>query len=202
MEKKETKTMVKKRKKNINVAENRGDSESVIIEDGVVYKAPRIIKEKEKAEKPAKQKKRKGEKDAVARINATSKTGLTTEQVEKRIAEGHVNVVENKNVKSYAQIFLSNIFTFFNILCFAIAIALICVGAPISMLIFMITILGNLVIGIIQEIKAKKTIEKISLVVSPSATVIRNKEEVEILINEIVIDDNYPIEFLRDDLDF
>ena len=188
MEEKETKTL-KKRKKNINVAENGGDSDSVIIEDGIVYKAPRIIKDKEKPEKPVKKKKKKLEKVSVERINATAKAGLTTEQVEKRKADGQVNIVDNKNVKSYAQIFLSNIFTFFNILCFGIAIALICVGAPISMLIFMLTICGNLLIGIIQEIKAKKTIEKISLVVSPSATVVRNKEEIDIPINEIVLDD-------------
>lgn len=187
LDKLEPKPVSKKKRSNINVEENKGDSETVIIEEGVVYKAPRIIQDKEKPQKP--KKKDKKEKNNVIRFAPTAKNGLTSSQVEHRIAEGQVNKVENKNVKSYAQIFLSNIFTFFNILCFAIAIALIVVGAPVSMLIFMVTISANLLIGIIQEIKAKKTIEKISLVVSPTATIVRDKQESEIPVSEIVLDD-------------
>ena len=156
-------------------------------EDGVVYKTPRII---EKKEKPAKKKKEKetGVK-FVERYDPSYKVGLTTEQIEKRNQEGCVNVIENKNTKTYAQIFLSNIFTFFNILCITIAIALIIAKAPIKYIFFMVPFTCNLAIGIIQEIKAKKTIEKISLMVSPVATVVRNKAEMEIPIENLVLDD-------------
>ncbi len=175
---------------------NSNENADVIVEDGVTYKAPRIIEKKVKPEKPAKEEKQKGKKKSrrvdiskITRFNPSTKTGLSEGQVEQRIKEEYVNVVENKNVKTYAQIFLSNIFTFFNMLCIGIAIALICVGAPISNIIFMLTFLANLSIGIIQEIKAKKTIEKISLVVSPNATVVRDKTEKEIPITELVLDD-------------
>lgn len=177
-----------KKQASLNVGENKGDSETVIIEEGVVYKAPRIIVDKEKPQK-TKKKDKKDKKDNVVRFNPNTKVGLTSSQVEHRVNEGLTNHTENKNVKSYSQIFLSNIFTFFNILCFGIAIALIVVKAPISMLIFLVTVSANLVIGIIQEIRAKKTIEKISLVVSPSAIVIRDKQEVDIPVSDIVLDD-------------
>ena len=68
MKEKETKTIVKKRKKNINVSENSGDSESVIIENGVVYKAPRIIKDKEKPEKPVKNKSKKKSENTLSSV--------------------------------------------------------------------------------------------------------------------------------------
>ncbi len=170
---------------------------NVIVQDGVTYKAPRIIEKKAKPEKVKTQAEKRKEKknkkrvdiSKITRFNPSTKTGLSQGQVEQRMAENYVNVIENKNVKTYAQIFLSNIFTFFNMLCFGIAIALICVGAPISNIFFMLTFLANLAIGIIQEIKAKKTIEKISLVVSPTATIVRDKIEKEIPVTELVLDD-------------
>ena len=174
------------------VAEQRED---VVVQDGVTYKAPRIIEKKaknDKAEKVENNKKKKGRKldiSKITRFNPSTKTGLSKGQVDQRVKENYVNVVENKNTKSYSQIFLSNIFTFFNMLCISVAIALICVGAPVSNILFMLTFLANLAIGIIQEIKAKKTIEKISLVVSPSATVVRDKLEIDIPVNQIVLDD-------------
>lgn len=181
-------TKPKKKRSNINVEESSTNTEKVIIEEGVVYKAPRIIVDKEKPQK-TKKKDKKDKKDNIVRFSPNVKTGLTSSQVEHRVNEGLINFTENKNVKSYPQIFLSNIFTFFNILCFGIAIALIIVHAPISMLVFLVTVSANLIIGIIQEIRAKKTIEKISLVVSPTAVVVRDKQEVEINVSEIVLDD-------------
>ena len=170
------------------------NKQALIVQDGVTYKAPRIIEKKTKVEKQTKSKREKKNKNKVdiskiERFNASSKTGLSSGQVEQRIKEKYVNVVENKNTKTYAQIFLSNIFTFFNMLCVSIAVALIVVGAPVSNILFMLTFLANLAIGIIQEIKAKKTIEKISLVVSPTATVVRDKQEMDIPVNQIVLDD-------------
>lgn len=156
-------------------------------EDGVVYKAPRII---EKKEKPSKRKKSdKQSSKSVERFSPSCKTGLIQAQVQKRVEEGLVNKIENKNSKTYAQIFLSNIFTFFNMLCIAIAVALLVAKAPIKYIFFMVPFTCNLAIGIIQEIKAKKTIEKISLMVSPVAVVVRDKFETEIPVDELVLDD-------------
>ncbi len=126
--------------------------------------------------------------DDVERFNVNSKFGLNDEQIQKRISQGFTNKTENKNVKTYKNIFISNIFTFFNLLYFLIAGALIYVKS-FDQLFFMVIILANMFIGIIQEIKAKKTIEKISLVSTPTANVIRNGKVEDISIHEIVLDD-------------
>ena len=138
-----------------------------------------------KKEKP--EKKKKSKKEPV-RFDVDFNTGLTDKQVEERFNTGYTNYVENKNTKTYKSIFLGNIFTFFNMLCFVVAGALISVGAWTN-LVFMVVILANMVIGIFQEIKAKKTIEKISLVTAPTAVVVRNSKQEEIPVSEIVLDD-------------
>lgn len=151
----------------------------------VTIKAPRIIPKED--EKP----KKKRKKDKVVEIERFSpqvKVGLTNDQVLSRTNKGLVNVVNSKNTKTYRSIILGNIFTFFNLLCVLVAIALISVGA-IGDCFFMIIVLANTGIGIIQEIKAKKTIEKISLVSSPTAVVIRDKLETKIPVSELVLDD-------------
>lgn len=124
----------------------------------------------------------------VKRVRTDAKTGLTTEQVNERINKGQTNHTPNQSVKTYRKIFLENTVTFFNILCLAVFISLICVGAW-SNCIFMIIILVNTSIGIIQEIKAKKTIEKLSLLTAPAVKVIRDSIEQTITTDEVVIDD-------------
>lgn len=148
---------------------------------------PKLKKEKEKKEK-AKRKKKKIDLEQVVRFNSDTKHGLSKEQVEQRINENLTNKVENKNVKTYRSIFFTNIFTFFNLLCFAVAAALIAVEAWTNLL-FLVIITCNIVIGIVQEIRAKKTIEKISLVSAPTATVLRDGYKHEIPVDEVVLDD-------------
>lgn len=148
---------------------------------------PKLKKEKEKKEK-AKRKKKKINLEQVVRFNSDTKHGLSKEQVEQRINENLTNKVENKNVKTYRSIFFTNIFTFFNLLCFAVAAALIAVEAWTNLL-FLVIITCNIVIGIVQEIRAKKTIEKISLVSAPTATVLRDGYKHEIPVDEVVLDD-------------
>ena len=149
---------------------------------------------KEEAEKlgaikvDKKQKTKKSKKFEPVRYSPDIKKGLNDDQINERISNNLTNYIENKNTKTYKSIFLGNIFTFFNMLCFVVAIALISVGAW-SNLVFMVVILANMVIGIFQEIKAKQTIEKISLVTAPTAIVVRNGEQVEIPVAEIVLDD-------------
>ncbi|MBE5739024.1 MAG: HAD family hydrolase [Clostridiales bacterium] len=157
--------------------------------DKNIIKAPRIISpdEAEKSKWPF-AKKKKVENVEVERFHPSAKEGLTSAQVEKRIEAGKINFVDTKNTKTYKSIVLGNIFTFFNILCMLVAVALISVGAW-GDCFFMIIVLANTAIGIVQEIKAKKTIEKISLVSSPTAIVIRDKFEAKIPVSEVVLDD-------------
>ncbi len=128
------------------------------------------------------------------RYNPSLSEGLTHEQVCERIENGYINYYETNNTKTYRSIFFSNIFTFFNLLCFLIATALILVGS-FNNLFFAIIFICNMFIGIIQEIKAKKTVEKISLVTSPTAKVIREGKKQEIKTNEVVLDDILVYEF-------
>lgn len=131
----------------------------------------------------------KGEARAkVERFHASSKTGLNNTQIDLRQQQGLTNDTKVKTTKSYASIILGNIFTFFNILCFAVVAALIAVGQWKNLGFFAI-ILANLLIGIIQEIKAKITVEKITLVTAPLAEVVRNGETVQVPTTEVVLDD-------------
>lgn len=151
----------------------------------VVIKAPRIIPKEEEKKSVKKNKEKQVE---IERFNPQVKTGLTTEQVLQRKEQKLTNIVDKKNTKTYKAIIFSNLFSFFNLLCLLVSIALISVGA-IGDCLFMFIVLANTLIGIIQEIKAKKTIEKISLVSSPTALVIRDKIENKIPVSGLVLDD-------------
>ena len=122
------------------------------------------------------------------RVRTDASTGLTDDQVQERILKGQTNHTPNRNVKTYKRIFFENTVTFFNILCLAVAISLICVGAW-SNCLFMAIIIINTAIGIIQEIRAKKTIEKLSLLTAPAVKVVRSGIERTISTDEVVIDD-------------
>lgn len=127
-------------------------------------------------------------KARVRRVKTDYKIGLTTEQVQERIEKGQTNAIENTNVKTYRSIFFENIVTFFNILCFAIALSLAIVGSYKDLL-FMLIIVANTAIGILQEIRAKRSIEKLSLLTAPTVVVVRNSVKEQISTNEVVIDD-------------
>ncbi len=115
--------------------------------------------------------------------------GLSSEVVAERVEKGYDNFVKKRTGKSYLSIFISNIFTFFNILTFIVAAALIIVGAGLTQLFFIIIILANVVIGIFQEIRSKMKIDKLSLVSAPSAVVIRDGERKVIPTCDVVLDD-------------
>lgn len=129
----------------------------------------------------------------VKRVKTDYQNGLTNEQVLERIEKGQTNACPNKNVKTIKSIIFENVFTFFNVLCFLIAIALVVVdilyNQPWSNIFFMVIILINIVIGIVQEIRAKKTIEKLSLLTAPVVKVVRDRVEETIAMDEVVIDD-------------
>ena len=129
----------------------------------------------------------------VKRVKTDYQTGLTNEQVDERIAKGQINITPNTNNKTIGSIIFENIFTFFNILCFLVAAALITVNILYDQkwnnLLFMVTIVINIIIGIAQEIKAKCTIEKLSLLTAPVVKVIRDGVEDNIGSDEVVIDD-------------
>lgn len=114
--------------------------------------------------------------------------GLSEEIASERKLHGYSNAIVNANGKTVGKIIRDNIFTFFNMLYLVITI-LLCIAQSWSNLTYLPIVLGNLVIGIFQEIKAKKQIDKLSLMVAPKAIVIRDGEKKEINTADVVMDD-------------
>lgn len=114
--------------------------------------------------------------------------GLTSDQVQTRIAKGKVNLDIGVTTKSIKQIVKDNVLTLFNLLNIVLALSLFFVGSFKNML-FMFVIVTNVFIGIYQEISAKRTIDKLSIISSQRVRVIRDGKKMQIYINEIVMDD-------------
>lgn len=124
----------------------------------------------------------------IERYEPDINVGLTEEQIDKRISAGLNNYKSMGSTKTISQIIIGNIVTPFNILIFIIAGFLISVNS-IKDLTFLVIVLLNLVIGIIQEISAKKTIDKLTLISAPTCDVLRDSKFQEVTINEVVLDD-------------
>ena len=144
------------------------------------------------AEKLKKEKKKNKKQIPVApedRFAPDLKTGLNNEQIETRVLQNQVNTKGKQYSKSTAKIITSNLFTFFNLLCVLCVIALIIVRATLFNFTFVLLYVVNLSVGIVQELKAKKSIERLSILNAPSATVLRNGKLSEIPVSDIVLDD-------------
>lgn len=115
-------------------------------------------------------------------------TGLTNEQVKQRIEEGKVNANENPNTRTYKQIVLENTLTFFNFLNLVLLVLVLVVGSFKNSMFVMIIII-NTVIGIIQEIRAKKTIDKLAILTESKAVVLREGKKWSISTEKLVLDD-------------
>lgn len=119
--------------------------------------------------------------------------GLTSEEVQERVQSGKVNGDQNVKTKSVPQILRTNIITFFNLLFVVISVILL-IFVPknldgLSNFGFLAVVIGNLFVGIFQELKAKRTIDKLSLLSAPKVTAIRDGEKVNIALKDIVLDD-------------
>lgn len=120
--------------------------------------------------------------------NSINITGLTDEEVRQRVEKGLTNRADISTDKTTKEIVISNVFTYFNLIFLVITILLIMVGS-FRNLTFLPIIIGNTVIGIVQEIRAKKTLEKMSLLNAPHADVIRNGSVKQVSTEELVKDD-------------
>ena len=125
----------------------------------------------------------------VRRFNADAHEGLSQKQVDERVEQGLVNKTVKKYSKTYRSIFIGNICTFFNFLCLVAAIALLLARAPISQFMFVAIFLCNIVVSIVQEIRAKLKIDKLSILSSPIAHVVRGGKQMDIPVEQIVVDD-------------
>lgn len=114
--------------------------------------------------------------------------GLTDEEAAERAADGRINGDPNVKTKSVKRIFFDNIFTFFNLMNIVLVVMVMLVGSPKNAM-FGLVIVCNTAIGIIQELRAKRTIDRLTLVSAPKAHVIRGGREIEIPTAEIVADE-------------
>ena len=122
------------------------------------------------------------------RYNPKIDQGLTKEQVNSRIKSGYVNLNTDVKTKIIGQIIFYNIFTLFNILNLCLAILILWVKSYKNLL-FLGVVVCNTSISIIQEIRSKKVVDKLSIISSMFATVIRDGKINRIGIQDVVLDD-------------
>ena len=115
-------------------------------------------------------------------------TGLTKNEVRQRINEGKVNYDTTTPSKSIKQILIDNTFTLFNFINLILGLAIILVGSYKNLL-FLGVVICNTLISTVQEIRAKKIVDKLSVISSSKAKVIRDGKRRHININDIVLDD-------------
>lgn len=122
------------------------------------------------------------------RYNPDPRVGLDDAAVAERTEHGLVNVAVDKSIKTVPKIILSNVFTYFNMIFFILA-AILLVEGSYNNLTFLCVVFVNTIIGTIQEIKAKKTLEKLSLISAPLTKVVRAGKVSSINSNDLVLDD-------------
>ena len=119
--------------------------------------------------------------------------GLTSAEVAERAASGRVNRVKGKAGKSYLGIIADNLLTFFNMVWLVVTVVLVASGS-FSNLSFLAVVIPNILIATVQEIRAKRMVEKLKVTTEPAVTVIRDGRECEISAEEIVTDDVMKVE--------
>ncbi len=124
----------------------------------------------------------------IVRYTTDKEHGLSEEQISERLEHRLVNDTKIKTSNSYLSIICKNTFTIFNIIWLLIAVALMCVNAW-GDLLFLFVVIANTAISIFQEIKAKITVEKLSMVTVPKIKVIRTSLEMEVRGEDLLLDD-------------
>lgn len=112
-------------------------------------------------------------------------TGLTSSQIQERINAGEINKAVDDQFKTNKQIIRENIFTYFNLIFLVLSVLLVLVGAY-KDLTFLPVIILNTVIGIVQEIRAKKILSKLNVMNATDIVALREGKEKEVPIEQLV----------------
>lgn len=171
------------------VADEKEEDFALIEKQKKKLEAQQKKQEEAEAKKAFKEKLKMLKETPFVNVEAGADDGLNDEQVEERELRGMTNKVDNSISKSYLKIFTTNIFTLFNLLNIFLACLIIIFNGQIKNMLFAGIAMINLVIGIIQEIRSKRALDKLSLVSAPSIEAVRNGQVVEISTDDIVIDD-------------
>ena len=116
------------------------------------------------------------------------KTGLSVKQVQERIENGQINAAVDSSSKTVKEIIHENVFTYFNLIFSVLAVLLIIAGS-FRDLTFLPVIIANTLIGIIQEVRAKKVVDNLTMLNVPQVTVIRDGKKKTVRPEELVLDD-------------
>ena len=122
------------------------------------------------------------------RYTVDKKNGLSSAQVHEYVQNGWTNKAVEPPTKTIPKIIKSNLLTYFNLV-FAVLAVLLTVAGSFRNMSFLLIVVANLLIGIVQEIRAKKVLDRLSVLNSPTALVIRDGQQAEIPAEELVLDD-------------
>ena len=128
------------------------------------------------------------ERTPTTRYEPDYEEGLTSAQAEEHRRDGWGNISVDPPAQTTEEIIKENVFTYFNLIFLVLAILLIIVGS-FRNLTFLPVIIFNTLIGIIQEIRSKKTLEKLNMLNAPHATVIRDGKTSRVNSESLVLDD-------------
>ncbi len=115
--------------------------------------------------------------------------GLTSAQVKERREKGLGNTAQIQSSRSYGQILRENVFTFINNVLFALGIALVLLGQISDALVSVGVIFLNIIVSLVQEVRAKRTLDRIALLTRPKAVVLRDGKTAEVDPSELVVGD-------------
>lgn len=122
-------------------------------------------------------------------INANPEWGLTREQAELRREWGWVNATQDSASRSERDIILQNCLTFFNFVFVALAVVLVLAGSSVKNMTFLVVVVVNTVIGCVQEIRAKRAVDELTLVAAKPVKTIRDGIQTEVPAHLLVRDD-------------
>lgn len=124
-----------------------------------------------------------------ADLPATPTDGLSDAEADRRRAAGLGNAALPPTSRTYLQILRENVFTFINNILIGLAVALVIVGRPIDALVSVLVIATNVVVGVVQEVRAKRTLDRIALLTRPTAAVVRAGEVRPVNPEDLVVGD-------------
>lgn len=122
------------------------------------------------------------------RYNPEYKKGLTSQQVQEHRLHGWTNKAVEPPSKTTKEIVHENVFTYFNLI-FVVLAVLLCLVGSFRDLTFLPVIIANTLIGIIQEIRAKQVLDKLTMLNAPRASVVRDGKRTVINAEDLVVDD-------------
>ena len=136
---------------------------------------------------------RKKEEEAVRREIAVKETapfeGLTEAEAAARAAAGWANLPVEPPARTAGQIVRENLLTYFNLVFLVLALCLVAVKASILNLSFIVVVIINAVIGIVQELRSKKALDALHILTAPQCAVVREGKERRVEVSELVRDD-------------